>query len=709
MQDGQETLVQTLSDSLSQRFSKAKSAPFKGVLAAGALLALVSGGVPRADAQHYSVTIVTPPSIPFVTPIVFDAADMNNSGVVTGTFGNNIYRAFAWSANNGPFALPFDLPFNFFDSTGRGVSDTGDFVGKDGYGRPCVYHSATFTQNFLRTGTVPVPGLPGLSNPYYGDGEAYAATSSTGFIVGEATPVKFGDSFASAPNHAYAWTPGGDFIDMGPGPNNNVSRARSINIYNHVAGEDSSGSYQDIHDVTRILQAAFVQNVGFVGGLPVASGRAHLPGLGGDQSKVRQINDSDLVVGASQTADGIFHACLWDTNAPVIATVTDLDPTGSAASFANSINSAGVVVGQSLTTGKGFIWDNVHGRRDLNAMLPAGWTCYNAIKINDSGQILAYCYFNGTLNTVVLTLQPTPTLSSLSPSSVPGATAVPTFTVSGTNFTAFSKIHLHQTFGFNGVLDQDMPTTFNSSTQLHTSIPANLLAHAADVTVTVLDPVRGPTNSQNLTVTSGLIPTLVSLTPDTVPVGAAIQTLTVMGTNFKPTSKIHLYQITGFNGSDFTFTDQDLPTTYDSTNQLHTAIPSNLLSLYSGGYITVIDPVLGTGPGLTLNVVGVPKISISSVVATRTGGPGSPLSVLINFANSGTADANNATVDVPSKLKLGGISTTTGTPFTISSIYNGQGILITFPGSILPGNRVLNLTMAYDGGSFSASKLVAVP
>ncbi len=702
-----ENKVKQIPALITRAFHKRSSLALKGLSVAGALLLLLSGNTPHANAQHYGVTIVTPPAIQFVSPVIFFAADMNNNGDVIATTGNNIYRAFGWSANSGSVELPFDRPFNFSSTYGYGVSDVGDYVGEDGYSRPAVYRSGTQSNNILVTGLIPLPGFPGTVAPYFGQGQGLAVSGTTGLVAGWGSPVDPGAISSSGAKHAYAWPSNSTFVDMGGGPFG-FSIAYSVNSHNNVAGIVQTAQFQDVNGITRTRNNGFVQSILDFGVFFAASGKILLPTLGGDSCFVAQINDSDLVAGSTQTASGLTHACLWDPD-QFLPVVTDLTPLDSTPSYAHSINNGGVVVGQRTVNGaRGFLWDSVHGMQDLNTMLPAGWSCYDAIKINDNGQILANCVFNGIFSVVVLTPQPTPTLSGLNPSTVAGATAVSPFTVTGTNFTASSKIHVHQIFP-GGTLDQDLATTFDSPTQLHTSILANLLTHTDNVAVTVLDPVRGPTGGLTLTVTQGAIPTLAGVTPNPVPVGTAVPKLTVTGTNFKAASKIHLYQITGFNGSDFTFINLDLPTTYDSANQLHTSIPANLLSLYSGAYITVIDPVLGAGPGLSLSVVGVPKISISSVVATRIAGPGSSLSVLITFANTGTADALNATVSAASQLKLNGVNTTTGTPFTIDAIYTGQGILVTFPGSILPGNRVLSLTMSYDGGSFTASKLVVIP
>ena len=698
--------MQNIPDLISSSFRKPGIFCLKNLLCAGALLLLLSGSAHRAQAQRYSVTAVTPPAIPFVDPVIFFAGDMNNNGEVIGTTGDNsLYRAFAWSAVSGPTVLPYSLPLSFFSTYGYGVSDAGDYVGEDGYGRPTVYRNFTHTVRELITGYIPNTSLPGFVAPYFGRGQAFAATGGSGLVVGWAVPVPPNASAASGGNHAYAWPLGGDFIDMGGGPFD-YSIARSINIHNHVAGEVQTGLIES-GGATRLLVNGFVQNIDVVNSTFVATSKSLLSTLGGEQCAVRQINADDRVVGLAQTPAGVFHACLW-TPTPAQFVVADLTPFDSLQSVANSINQAGVVVGQR-NGNQGFIWDSVHGIRDLNTMIPDGWSCQSAIRINDNDQILADCMFNGSNFVVVLALQPTPTLAGLAPSAIPGATFVSPFIVTGTNFTASSRIHFHQTFPGNGVLDQDMPTTFDSATQLHTAIPSSLLVHTDNVTVTVLDPMRGRTGSQTLTITSGAIPTVISLTPDTVPMGVSVPKITVTGTNFKPASKIHLYQLTGFNGSIFTFTDQDMPTTFDSANQIHTSIPSSLLNLFSSAYLTVIDPVLGSSPGLTLNVVGVPKLSISSATVTRSGGPGSPISVLILFANTGTADAQNAIVNFANQLKLGGANALLATPAPIGTISNGQGVFLNFPGSILPGSRVLSVTMSYDGGSFSASKLVAVP
>jgi probable HAF family extracellular repeat protein len=135
----------------------------------------------------------------------------------------------------------------------------------------------------------------------------------------------------------------------------------------------------------------------------------YLTDLGGGLADVADINDLGQVVGYSQTAEGVEHACLW--NSP---TALDLGSLGATASRAHAINNLGQIVG--------YIWDEGNYRafvygdgqmHNLNDLIPAnsGWSLYEAYDINDHGQIVGYGYLDGNMHAFLLT--PTPEPASL--------------------------------------------------------------------------------------------------------------------------------------------------------------------------------------------------------------------------------------------------------------------------------------------------------
>jgi len=151
-----------------------------------------------------------------------------------------------------------------------------------------------------------------------------------------------------------------------------------------------------------------------------------LPSLGGKSTSPCAINDRRQVVGVSQTADGEFHAFLWDrthgiedlgdlgwvcgiNNAGWIAgmmpdpdverrafirdpngTVHFLGDLGGGKSTARALNNRNEVTGTSVDANgvrHAFIWDQINGMRSIME-LPCQDDFVKAI--NDAGQVLGY-------------------------------------------------------------------------------------------------------------------------------------------------------------------------------------------------------------------------------------------------------------------------------------------------------------------------------
>src|SRR5215208_7585788 len=117
--------------------------------------------------------------------------------------------------------------------------------------------------------------------------------------------------------------------------------------------------------------------------------------LGGSRSWASAINDKGQVVGSSNLAgDQNNHAFLYKDSK-----MTDLLTLGGSSSVAKGINESGQVVGWSDNSSgerRGFLYDSANGMKDLNDSIPADldWTIYEAVGINDIGQIAASSWGN---------------------------------------------------------------------------------------------------------------------------------------------------------------------------------------------------------------------------------------------------------------------------------------------------------------------------
>lgn len=220
---------------------------------------------------------------------------------------------------------------------------------------------------------------------------------------------------------------------------------------------------------------------------------------------------------------------------------------------------------------------------------------------------------------------PVPSISSISPSGTTAGGAAFTLTVNGSNFIASSVIQ------WSGV---SQPTTYVSSTQLTASIAASEIATAGTSPVTVVNPAPGGgASGANQFSTNNAVPSITSLSPSSVTVGAAAFTLTVNGADFVRGSTVEL------GGSTRT-------TTYVSTTELTASISASDVATLGSFGVTVVNPAPGGGSsGSSALVVGNPLPTVASVSPTSiaAGGPAPVLSVTgTNFMTTSTVQWNGS-------------------------------------------------------------------
>jgi trimeric autotransporter adhesin len=192
----------------------------------------------------------------------------------------------------------------------------------------------------------------------------------------------------------------------------------------------------------------------------------------------------------------------------------------------------------------------------------------------------------------------TPSISSAAPSSVPAGSATFSLTVNGANFESNSVIEV------DGVKET---TTYVSSTQLTTSIPASQVASGAQLQIQVLNGsvTSGTSNGNDITVTNPA-PVIASLTPSTID-KTFPPTIAVMGTGFVPTSVLQL------NGSA-------RQTSFVNSTKISLTLTAADLNTPGTDAIIVVNSAPGGGASkavnLTVSATPVPPETLSLVSVT---------------------------------------------------------------------------------------------
>ena len=182
--------------------------------------------------------------------------------------------------------------------------------------------------------------------------------------------------------------------------------------------------------------------------------------------------------------------------------------------------------------------------------------------------------------TITLTgdANPVPVISQLTPNSAQAGSPGLTLTVQGTDFVPGSVVR------WNG---NARPTTFVSSSEVRATLSSADLASEGTATVRVLNPAPGgglsnPASFNVVAPVGNPVPSVTGLTPNLVVVNGAGFTLTVLGTNFVPSSVVR------WNG-------ENRPTSYVSPTQLQAAIDAADIDTAGSAQVTVSNPAPGGG------------------------------------------------------------------------------------------------------------------
>jgi 6-phosphogluconolactonase (cycloisomerase 2 family) len=179
-------------------------------------------------------------------------------------------------------------------------------------------------------------------------------------------------------------------------------------------------------------------------------------------------------------------------------------------------------------------------------------------------------------------VNPVPSIASLSPSSTIVAAQAQTLTIQGSNFLSNSAVTYNS---------QPHTPTFMSSTQLSISLSASDQATAGNFAVIVSNPAPGggQSNSANFTVNNPQ-PSLASVSPSVLAGGSPDTIVSVVGANFVAQSTVNLNSAA-------------LPTTFVSATQLNATVPASSLASGRVNRVSVTSSAPGGGTSASLNLI----------------------------------------------------------------------------------------------------------
>jgi hypothetical protein len=272
-------------------------------------------------------------------------------------------------------------------------------------------------------------------------------------------------------------------------------------------------------------------------------------------------------------------------------------------------------------------------------------------------------YDNSAVASAAYTIQAvvaTPTISSLSPTSVTAGGAAFTLTVNGTNFDSGSTVKWGSTA---------LTTTYVNSTQLTAAVPASLITSSGSVVVSVV--TSAGAYAYGAFAVNSALPSITSISPSSATAGGAAFTLTVNGTNFDSSAKV------GWNGTALT-------TSYVSATQVTAAVPASLIASAGTASITV-STTAGTGGANTFTVQsGTPTITGINPSSVTAGGTAFTLTV------------NGTNFDSSAKVGCNGTVLTT-------SYVNANQVTATVPANLIASAGTASITVTTNVGVSSAS------
>lgn len=304
-----------------------------------------------------------------------------------------------------------------------------------------------------------------------------------------------------------------------------------------------------------------------------------------------------------------------DNPVPAISSLSPVSVDAAGAAFTLTINGSGFIRSSAVSWNGEAMTTAFVSSTQLTVAVPA-------ISIATTGAasivVTNPAPGGGISNTATLpigSVNPTPVVISISPSSIAAGSASITLSVTGSGFIDSSEVN------WNGTA---LTTGYVSTTSLTATIPTADLATAGAANVTVTNPAPGGGTSGAAIFTvsgSNPVPSISSLAPVNALAGSAAFTLTVNGTNFVPGSLVN------WNGAA-------LATTYVSGAQITAQVPAADIASSSTANIAVTNPAPGGGSSGTWTFpINNPVPAISSLSPANATAGSATFTVTVNGSN----------------------------------------------------------------------------
>jgi hypothetical protein len=265
---------------------------------------------------------------------------------------------------------------------------------------------------------------------------------------------------------------------------------------------------------------------------------------------------------------------------------------------------------------------------------------------------------------------PAPTLSSFSPASATAGAGPLSLTLIGTNFLPASTVT------YNGVAH---PATYVNSNGLTITLSAADQATAGSYAVVVTNPAPAGGSSTLSFPVNNAAPTLSSFSPTSSTVGAGPLTLSLVGSNFLPTSTV-------------TYNGVAHPATYVNSNGLSITLSAADQATAGNYAVVVTNPAPGGGTSTLMFPIGGALPVVTSAVAA-SGSVGTAFSYQIIATNSPTS---YGATGLPAGLVVNsGTGLISGTPTTVGT----STVTLSATNHTGTGNATLTLTI---GGTLVA-------